>query len=405
MSESPQMNPGDRQNWLQRFLARAIRQEHGDIIAANIGEGAQNVAVGKFILQNNVRIGTLVVPVRFIVALLAVALVVAIAVWIAVVPDKMPESTFNVAVAEFGQLDKNGQMHASKDGASLSEWMFGKLQAEAASLPKDIKVEIWHDSLGWLRKRTFIGVVATEAQAATLAKRINAHMVIYGTLDVNQDPATFTPKFYAATVRSETAEIIGGQQLGAPVAFRSPVDFNDTRTGAYFDKNLKPRADALVWFTWGLALDLTGQNDKALQVFRDAEPQFKTWSKDQGNEILYVFMGREAFFLARNETEAKKAFNSSSEALDFAEDAFNKALNSNPAYDRAHLWLGNIYSERAQRRLAAGQLDQDNLTQARADLDRATSQYQVALQYAEAISSVVGVRTQLQLGSVNYLIA
>src|SRR5512136_761078 len=141
MSEPPRMNQGDRQNWLQRFLARAIRQEHGDIIAANIGEGAQNVAVGKFILQNNVRIGALVVPVRFIVALLAVALVVAIAVWIAVVPDKMPESTFNVAVAEFGQLDKNGQLHASKDGASLSEWMFGKLQAEAASLPQDINVQ------------------------------------------------------------------------------------------------------------------------------------------------------------------------------------------------------------------------------------------------------------------------
>jgi tetratricopeptide (TPR) repeat protein len=277
------------------------------------------------------------------------------------------------------------------------------LQAEAASLPKDIKVEIWHDSLGWLRKRSPIGVVATEAQAADLAKRINAHMVIYGTLDVNQDPATFTPKFYAATVRSETAEIIGGQQLGAPVAFRSPVDFNDTRTGAYFDKNLKPRAEALVWFTWGLALDLTGQNDKALQVFREAEPQFKTWSKDQGNEILYVFMGREAMFLARNETEAKKAFNSASEAIDFAEGAFSKALNSNSSYDRAYLWMGNVYSERAQRMLAAGQLDQDNLSQVRADLDRATTQYQTALQYAEAINSVVGVRTQLSLGTVDYL--
>ena len=403
MSKAPGMDPNENeQNWLQRFLARATRRGHGDIIAANIGQGAQNVAVGKFILQNNVRIGTLVVPIRFIVALLAAALVVAIAVWIAVVPDKMPESTFNVAVADLGQLDKNGQVHASKDGASLSQWMFGKLQAEAASLPKDIKVEIWHDSLGWLRKRSPIGVIATEAQAANLAKRINAHMVIYGTLDVNQDPATFTPKFYAATVRSETAEIIGGQQLGAPVAFRSPVDFNDTRTGAYFDKNLKPRATALVWFTWGLALDLTGQNDKALQVFREAEPQFRTWSKDQGNEILYVFMGREAMFLARNETEAKKAFNSSGEAIAFAEDAFTKALKSNSSYDRAYLWMGNVYSERAQR-LLAGQLDQDNLAQARADLDQATSQYQAALEHAETISSVVGVRTQLSLGTVDYL--
>jgi hypothetical protein len=84
----PQIHHEPGKNWLQRFLARHERQASGDIIAVNIGEGAQNVAVGRFVWQNNVRIGALVVPVRFILVLLAVAAAVAAGVWWAVVPAR-----------------------------------------------------------------------------------------------------------------------------------------------------------------------------------------------------------------------------------------------------------------------------------------------------------------------------
>ncbi len=93
MSESPQ----NGRNWLNRLLARALHGGQGDVIAANVGEGAQNVAVGKFILQNNVRIGTLVVPVRFILVLLAVAAAVAVGVWFAVVPTRMKLAPFRLS--------------------------------------------------------------------------------------------------------------------------------------------------------------------------------------------------------------------------------------------------------------------------------------------------------------------
>ena len=399
MSESPQ----NGRDWLNRLLARVPRGGPGDVIAANIGEGAQNVAVGKFILQNNVRIGTLVVPVRFILVLLAVAAAVAFAVWFAVVPTKMKPDTFNVAVAEFGQVDKNGQVHGSRDGSHLSRWMFGKLQAESAALPPGVKIELWHDSQGLLHKRSTIGVIATEAQAAQKAKEINAHMVIYGTLDANQDPATFAPKFYVADLRAEVSEIIGGQQLGTPILFRPPVDFNDLKTGVYFEQNLQPRAEALAWFTRGLAFDLAGQNDQALAVFREAEQRFKNWPDDQGKEILYVFMGREAMFLTHREREAQAVFGSVEETVAFAEGAFNQALTLNPAYDRAHLWLGNVYFQKAQTTLEARQLGQAELAQVRSDLDQASHQYREALRDAESPNSIVGVRTQIMLGMADYL--
>jgi tetratricopeptide (TPR) repeat protein len=399
----PQVHHEQDKNWLKRFLARVMRQKHGDIIAVNIGEGARNVAVGRFVLQNNLQIGTLVIPVRFILALLAVALVLAIVVWYVTVPAQMPKDTFNVAVADFGQMDKDGQVHSSRDGSNLSQWMFGKMQSETTGLPQGVKVQVWHDSLGLLRKRSTIGVISTEAQAAARARQINAHMVVYGALQVNQDPATFVPKFYVADVLSETSELVGGQQLGAPITLRTPLDFNDVKTGVYLDQNLKPRAQALVWFTHGLAFDLIGEHAQALQVFREAEQQLKTWPANQGQEILYVFMGREAMFLAHREREAQEVFGSVGEAVAFAEGAFNQALTINPTYDRAHLWLGNVYFQKAQATLGARQLGQAELAQVRSDLDQATAQYREALRDAESLNSIVGVRTQIMLGMVDYL--
>jgi len=93
MSE-PQVHHEQDKNWLRRFLAQVTRQKHGDIIAVNVGQGARNVAVGQFVLQNNLQIGTLVVPIRFILVLLLAAAVVAWAAWYLSVPGQMPPNTY-----------------------------------------------------------------------------------------------------------------------------------------------------------------------------------------------------------------------------------------------------------------------------------------------------------------------
>ena len=401
MSE-PQVHHEQDKNWLRRFLARVTRQKHGDIIAVNIGQGARNVAVGRFVLQNNLQIGALVVPVRFILVLLLVAAVAAWVVWYRIVPGQMPPNTFNIAVAEFGQLGKDGRVYRSEDGSNLSLWMFNQMRLEAANWPQDRPFEFWHDSLGLLRKRTPMGVIATEDQAAALAKRIGAQMVIYGTLDPDQDPAAFTPRFYVDRVVSETSEIIGGQNLGMPIAYVTPIRFGETVTGDYFDSQLKPRARALVWFARGLALDVQGKFEEALGIFEEAERRLKPWPADQGQEVLYVFMGREAMFLAPDANEKAGRFKSPDEAIAYAEARFTEAQALNPSYDRAHLWLGNVYSERAQTILASRQLEQENLKQVWILLDQAAAEYQDAIRDAPSPNSVVAVRVQLSLGMLDY---
>jgi hypothetical protein len=56
---------------------------------------------------------------RWIQALLAGIVVVTIlAVTNAFAPRVMPEGTFNIAVAEFGEMDSNGEIHHPKQAAS-----------------------------------------------------------------------------------------------------------------------------------------------------------------------------------------------------------------------------------------------------------------------------------------------
>lgn len=401
-------------------LSGADLRAGGDIVAGDkITAGGDVVGRDKItnisISRSLVQIGTLVIPARFVAALLAAGAVLAFGAWLAFVPAQMPVNTFNIAVAEFGQLDAQGRVASSSDGANLSAWMFGQLRDETRNLPADRPITTWHDSMGLLQKRATIGLVpgdtpeAREKAAAALAKSLNAHVVIYGNLALNQAPATFTPEFYVAELSGEADELLGSQQLGSPIRVRPPIDFNDQRVGEYFNLNLKPRAEALVWFTRGLVYDLNGRHDKALEVFREAEAQLRDWDSapcipgqpnlSQGKEVLYYFIGREALFLSDKQDEARQAFGSVDGALAAAEDAFRQALTIRCDYARAYFGLGNVYLQRAQRPIAERRFEPDVLAQARRDADAAIAQQQQALQVAaQSPGSGVEVKAQIALG-------
>jgi hypothetical protein len=74
----------------------------GDVIIANVGPGASDVVVGKHIFK----IGTLVIPaLPLMIALIVTLAGSAAGLWAYLIPATMPPGTFNVAVAEFSQLD------------------------------------------------------------------------------------------------------------------------------------------------------------------------------------------------------------------------------------------------------------------------------------------------------------
>jgi hypothetical protein len=323
-------------------ISREELAEQLEPLVLGLDRGDTEIVSGK----NIIKIGTLVIPaVPLLVSVLAVAVISVFLGWYFLVPDRMPSDTFNVVVAEFGQVDAQGKVTHSEDGQNLSEWMFRQLQDEYKNWPTKPPV-VWHDSLGIFEKKPKVGIIAgntpeERSQAAQeVAERLGAHMVIYGNIAVDKNPPQFTPEFYIAEIRNEADEIVGRHQLGAPLEVRLPIDLYDLRASTFFEGKLGVRVDALVWFTRGLALDLSGRHEDALAVFKQAatEEQLKSWQDDQGREILYYFIGQEALFLSRETPEF----------LDEAEEAFQKALAINPDYTRAHIGLGGVYFQRAQ---------------------------------------------------------
>src|SRR4051794_430809 len=71
--ESAGPNRPDEPNWLKRQLTRRQNQSH-DTIAAQVGEDAHNVVVGKNIIQNNIQIGSIKLPV-YLPVILVIGLV------------------------------------------------------------------------------------------------------------------------------------------------------------------------------------------------------------------------------------------------------------------------------------------------------------------------------------------
>src|SRR6266516_2953913 len=142
----------------------ASGEQRGDLIVGSVGTGSRGVAIGKGIVQ----IGTLVVPIRLVLALfgaLAGALASLILVPILTAPSAM-SGPFNVAVAEFGQANQDGGVTYSPDGQRLSQWIFTNLQKEYASLPPGVVPQVWHDSMDPREKRVKLGIVAGDTPAA-----------------------------------------------------------------------------------------------------------------------------------------------------------------------------------------------------------------------------------------------
>jgi tetratricopeptide (TPR) repeat protein len=293
--------------------------------------------------RNIIKIGTLVIPTVPLVALLVVVVgVLAFLGWNFIGPAKM-EGRFNVAVAEFGQIDEGQNVQRSQVGGLFSKWVFDDLQAENEAYPASSRVEMWHDSLPLTQKRTTIGIVpgATpdkRANAANeLAQKINADVVLYGHLALDKNPADFLLEFYVSPrLRPEAGTTIGRYQLGDPIRVPRNFDPEDALSRETVAGPLATRSNALFWLLLGLREELLGRSEQALKIFRQAEEQLASLEDEDGKDVLYFFIGQSELFL-NNDVEAQQAL--------------EKALAINPQFARARTALGSVYFKRAQCRL------------------------------------------------------
>lgn len=413
-SETPQPSTLEQLKNFARDAASAAAREP-DVNTVEIGAGArvEQIAVGRNILQAKINIGALVVPVRFLLALVGVALVVAAAAWFYFVPAQMPLDTTNIAVANFGQVDAQGNAQDNARARELSAWLYGKLQSEKSGLPDGTKLTVWNDAMTFLEKRAPLGRVDNEAQAMELANRVGADMVIYGNLDVNQDPAQFVPQFYVRQAGREADELTGTQPLGKKLI----IDKSVPELKDYLDLNLKPRADAVLWFARGIGLDALGEYGRAYQLFCNADMTLTNWDATQGREILYYFMGREALFAGRTDARARATetlgpawgtctpFHNAAEATDAAQQWFEKSKSINDNYARAYFGIGQAHAQRANAIVRDRARDMPGLETARTELGQAIENFQAALDRLpqDDSDSLVDLKTRAAMGAAYIL--
>jgi len=405
----------DGKGWLRRTLSDLRgREKDGDVIVGYVEEGADRVAIGKDIIQsegdaaragtverriaigkNIIQIGTLVVPTVPVLALLGVVVAALIFGAVNFLGPAEMTGRFNVAVAEFGEIDAAGQMATSETGQLLSQWVFEELVA-ANEAYEDSNVQIWHDSLSLLDKRTKLGMVSgltpeARAEAASaLASKVSADVVIYGYLTPPSSPAELVLEFYVQPrIRGEANVTIGRYQLGEPIPVPAHFDPADTLAKEALGTRVTNRASALFWLLLGLRDDLLGRSEQALAIFRQAEEELVDWgNQGEGKEILYFFIGRSALFLGRYEE---------------AEAALQEALRIDPAYARAQIVLAGVDFRRVQNVLHppdGSGLTPEAVRQAIGDVERTVAGYQKGLELArESHDPLVEMIARLALAS------
>ena len=270
-------------------------------------------------------------------------------------PSQM-QGGFKVAVADFGLLH-DGAMEQSSLASDLSKTMYDTLTREYAAATDGNggggsgldSVVLWHDSLPRSQKNWDLGFIdgatadARMANAAALATRANADMVIYGYLTDAESPQGLVLEFYfrSPTISGDPDAADGGHRLGRPIASNVPVTDKANATIALhaISPELEERANGLFWLTQAMSFEFANRPEQALKILQEAEPQLASWQENDGKEVFYLFLARAALFDRR---------------FDEAIRAGNEAVRINPDYANAYALLGMTYMDKAQLHFASG---------------------------------------------------
>ncbi len=244
-------------------------------------------------------------------------------------PRVMPTGTFNVAVAEFGEIDSNGEIHSSEAGRLMSGWTVNYLRSELNK--EDPNLIVWPNESKFFT-RTRVQFVQPDAVEKT-ALDIKADLLIYGYIDTRANPPQLILNFWVAPQdKYKFEDIQGNTQIGDPIRV---VDLNDP--GVSVQGPLQRQSTAIAWIAIGLAKEQLGQSEEALTAFLNAEeaaPQ---------SEMVQFFIGREYLFISDLQPSRQE------ELWQKAEDALRQATATNDQYARAYIGLGALYMKQSTK--------------------------------------------------------
>jgi tetratricopeptide (TPR) repeat protein len=381
------------------------RTSSGDTISGTVGNDAQGVVIGKNVFQSIVVIGTLKIPVLPVLVLIVLVAAVGVFFGLRLLgPDQMSGS-FNLAVAEFGQVEAGGKVVSSQKGQLISRRLYEGLKIELDSLsPSDranFQPQVWQDSLDITQKRVKIGIIPGDTPkarweaACALAQQIHAGVMIYGNLPADGDGAAFVPEFAICNnpgLRVDADELVGTHQVieGMPAALISQLGRPDTDLAVNLQVN--GWSSALSLFSIGIMYDLQGRSDLALGVFAKARDQMNAGT-GAGSEVLWFFIGREELILAESGGQNQADPQKRSAHLANAQAAFEQALKINALYARAHIGVGGVDFDRAQATAPTERLKGR-------DLPAAIEEYSKALaQAADSPGALIETKARLGLAA------
>jgi len=280
--------------------------------------------------------------------------------------------TFNVAVARFGEeeaVSEGGAVHPSEGGAVYSQWIYDALKAEFESaqgqLGEGVRVEVWLAPAGFEADGIEAGVIAGASQderaeaAEWLAGELRADMVVYGHLEPEGASRKLDIElFIAPSFGEEILQVAGRYTLGEGATVAANPSGLDKITIA---RMLGSQAEALAGVTIGLILDLIGDHEKALELFKTLADDPDQAGQGAIGQLLYYFIGRQQLFLGN---------------VDEAEAAIDEALAINPESARAQVVLGSVFLRRAGDQMLAGGGPAPEL------VDEALRHYQLAVDHA-----------------------
>jgi tetratricopeptide (TPR) repeat protein len=236
----------------------------------------------------------------------------------------IPQMTgdFNVAVAEFGGIDEQGNIISDPVASQFSHSLYDGLEDQLSQITAYQIQVLPPDQTGWIAGNTR----EKRAQAAQqLAEEVNADVVVYGNLTLEEDTSNFIPEFYLMTEKLQDAEELAGQyEFGSPIAgganIENPVVRRDMRA------QLVSRTDALAQFVIGMGYYMLHRYDEAEQHFLLAANE-EGWDDRDGKEVLYLFLGN---------TSGQQHKQSA------AADYYETALDLEPEYARARLGVAEM---------------------------------------------------------------
>jgi tetratricopeptide (TPR) repeat protein len=285
-------------------------------------------------------------PYALLAAILLVTAGIAFVAYATFVPARMPVGTFNIAVAEFGESGENADGNPSAGGSRLSASVYQRLDGILKTLPDAIKVDrqplVWFDGLPLWAKRSRIGVIPGSTiddrrqNAERRSNALNADVLIYGNYRPIQDGETergeLTPEFFIKADSRDADEFTGRQQLGRAIVV--PLD-PEAASNSQAALQLRARQEALSRIAIALWYDALGSNDKALDVLKQADISLlqSDWPDEEGREVLYYLMGREALLLSSAQADETRA----RALLDEAMTHFERALQINDSHAASKL--------------------------------------------------------------------